>query len=121
MSVITLVHDFKRVIRVEGNALESFDQKKNLAQQIIEISQNNRDSRLVWIHVDYYEYLDMEFIMNYDMLPYEICSFAPEQMDYIPPEIGLVDQSVFVNVSKHVKYPTWIMSSISWTSISRFI
>ena len=112
MSVITVVHNFKRVISVEGNILESVSPKKNLTQQIIELSQKNRDSRLVWIHKDYYECVDMEFITNYDMLPSEICSFAPEQRDYIRPEIGLVDQSVFVNISKQVKYPTWIMSSI---------
>lgn len=110
MSVIIVVHDFKRVERVEGNILESVNPKQNLTQQIIELSQKNRDSRLVWIHKDYYECADIEFITNYDMLTHEICSFAPEQMDYIRPEIGLVDQSVFVNISKQVKYPTWIMT-----------
>ena len=69
MSVITVVHNFKRVISVEGNILESVSPKKNLTQQIIELSQKNRDSRLVWIHKDYYECVDMEFITNYDMLP----------------------------------------------------
>jgi len=112
MSVIIVVHDFKSVTRVEGSILTSVNPKKNLTQQIIELSQKNKDSRIVWIHKDYYECADMEFISNYDILPFEICSFAPKQMDYIPPEIGLVDQSVFVNVSKQVKYPTWIMSSI---------
>jgi GT2 family glycosyltransferase len=112
MSVIIVVHDFKRIVRVEGSILESVDPKNKLTQQIIELSQKNKDSRIVWVHKDYYQCADMEFIKNYEMLPYEICSFAPEQMDYIPPEIGLVDQSVFVNISKQVKYPTWIMSSI---------
>jgi len=112
MKTLVVVHDLSKALKIEGVQVDTSYFRMNLTDAIVNLSKKYSDFHVAWIHKDYYDQVNFEFLIHGEMFHPELWSFAPDKMDYIPSEIGLVDQSIFINVSKRVKYPTWIMSSI---------
>ncbi len=40
-----------------------------------------------------------------------MASYSISDNNYLPDQIGYVDQSIYIKVNKEVTYPTWLMSS----------
>jgi glycosyltransferase involved in cell wall biosynthesis len=72
-------------------------------------AKNNREGILVWCHQSQKKNLNIEGVRASFQLKNMMLSYSKNQ--YIPEQIGYVEDSPFLKINKGVKYPTWLMSS----------
>lgn len=110
--MIVIYHNNRCITRIVANneVVIAFDNKKSIANELMQIATQFPDSKLVWCHENVateinFDALSEVFHHNKIMLSYH------PKATYLGREIGYVEVSPFVNVNKKVSYPTWQMSS----------
>jgi glycosyltransferase involved in cell wall biosynthesis len=110
--MIIVYHKNDKVVKVESTGINL---RKpyigfHVGNAIMQIATVHPQEILVWCH------LDMEQELNLDMVPTLVrhkcvfISYNPYEHFYLGRRIGYVDESLFVNPLKNVRYPTWQMS-----------
>ncbi len=109
--MILLIHKDESVLEIidleTNQLLES--KLKFPAQVLFDLAQNNTKRILIWCHQSQKKYLNIEGVKSLFYLNNMMLSFSENQ--YLPEQIGYVEDSPFLKVNKDVKYPTWLMSS----------
>ena len=73
------------------------------------LANNYQERILVWCHDDLKEFINFEEIKTSFHLKNMMMSYSKRQ--YLPVQIGYVEDTPFLKVNKSVKYPTWLMNS----------
>lgn len=112
--MIVLVHDFHKIIKIEGiqeNEYKIVSQELSIAKMIYVLASYYPEEILVWCNESVYSSLNRAFIE--EAFPHNryMYSFNPVG-NYLPDAIGYVEESPFININKAVHYPTWQMSSV---------
>lgn len=84
--------------------------KQSIAQQLIQLAVSFPDQLIIW--VDDFCAKDVDYDNIPDLFEHKkiLLSYHPTS-NFLPSSIGYVDESLFINVYKSKKYPTWQMSS----------
>ena len=89
-----------------------FERKKTIAKSLYQLASQFPDEKIVWCHLEFKEYLDLELVhelFHHDKL---MLSFDKNGSNYFGNKIGYIeDDSPFIKLNKQVSYPTWQMSS----------
>lgn len=88
-----------------------FDYKGTIASSLQEIAKQFPEEKILWCHSAIKEHLDLEAIKTLFHHDKMMLSFSSHQDTFFDSKIGYVEESLFINVSKKVSYPTWQMSS----------
>lgn len=107
--MILIIHNTKDVKRVLLDEKELTVATSNVSAITFDLAQQYQEESIVWCNEMVYQYVDFNWIekQNNNRL---FLSFNPYG-NYLPKEIGFVEDSPFINVNKKVHYPTWQMSS----------
>jgi len=109
--MILLVHKDDLVVEIidlrTNQSLESTF--KPPAQALFNLAKHNKERILVWCHQSQRDYLNIEGFKTSFYLKNMMLSFSKNQ--YLPEQIGYVEDSPFLKINNNVKYPTWLMSS----------
>lgn len=89
-----------------------FDYQGTIAAGLQEIATQFPNKKILWCHLDVKEQLDLENIKTLFHHDKMMLSFSPQQHNFFDSTIGYVEESLFINVNKKVRYPTWQMSSL---------
>ena len=111
MNLLFVKHNFKQIIQVDGIKDASSYSASELAPGLITLAKMYPEFSIVWYHESMENQLNIDYLSSIDTQP-SLISYAPFGFDFMSSEIGLVDQSVFINVNKKVRYPTWLMSTL---------
>ena len=110
--MIILYHKYNKVHSIwdseSQSVIDTYKDERHL-NVLMDLAASNSDCILVWCHLDYKENLNTEWIRQSLHLKNRMVSFSPTS--YLPPQIGYVEDSPFINVNMAVTYPTWQMSS----------
>ena len=109
--MILLIHKDEVVVEIvdlQTNQLVS-NTIKSPIKALFKVAKNRKESILVWCHQSQKEYLNIEGIKTSFQIKNTMLSYSKNQ--YLPNQIGYVEDSPFLKVNKSVKYPTWLMSS----------
>ena len=112
--MIVLVHDFNKVIKIEGiheNEHKIVTHMSSIAKMIYELASNYPEEIIVWCNESYYSKLNRAFIENAFHHNRYMYSYNP-MGNFFSDAIGYVEESPFININKQVCYPTWQMSSV---------
>ncbi|GAA3613957.1 glycosyltransferase family A protein [Flavivirga amylovorans] len=109
--MILLVHKDNRVIEIiDLKTDKSIDfTNSNPVEALFHVAKNNIESILIWCHKSLKENLNINGIETSFHLKNMMLSYSTEQ--YVPEQIGYIEDSPFLKVNKRVKYPTWLMSN----------
>ena len=109
--MILLIHNNKQVVEVSD-----LDDNKSIVishlnpiEALFSLAEEYTDSILVWCHIEQKDNLNLKGLIDSFHLKNMMMSYSTQQ--YLPSQIGYVEDSPFLKVSKTVKYPTWLMSS----------
>ena len=109
--MILLIHKNEKVIEItdlgSNEALKSDYQKPLYA--LFDLANHYQDRILVWCHDSLKSNLNLEAVKSSFVLKNMLLSYSSK--NYIPEQIGYVEDSPFIKVNKKVKYPTWLASS----------
>lgn len=109
--MILLIHKSEAVVKIidlESN--QSINNSvKRVTNALFEIAEKYDDRIIVWCHKSQKENINLEGLKAAFYLKNMMLSYSKNQ--YLPLQIGYVEDSPFLKVNKRVKYPTWLMSS----------
>ena len=109
--MILLIHKSEAVVKIID--LETNQSINNSAKRVtnalFEIAEKYDDRIIVWCHKSQKENINLEGLKAAFYLKNMMLSYSKNQ--YLPLQIGYVEDSPFLKVNKRVKYPTWLMSS----------
>lgn len=112
--MIVLVHDFHKVIKIEGiheNEYNIVSQESSIAKTIYLLSSYYPNEIIVWCHESAYSILNRSFIEQ--AFPHNRYFYSYNPMgNFFLDALGYVEESPFININKQVCYPTWQMSSL---------
>ncbi|OIQ22710.1 glycosyltransferase family 2 protein [Lacinutrix sp. MedPE-SW] len=109
--MIILLHKKNKVVEV-------IDSNSNLTLEILEsnptkalfvLASKYNNSIICWAHYNYKNSINIKKIKSFFFNTNTIVSTGNK--NYLSNAIGYVEDSVFINVNKTVKYPTWLMHS----------
>jgi glycosyltransferase involved in cell wall biosynthesis len=109
--MILLVHNNNLVVEVlhlETNQIIDVTYKSP-TKELFKLAEQYHHSILVWCHVKQKDNLNIEGLKASFNLKNMMMSYSKNQ--YLPLQIGYVEDSPFLKVNTSVKYPTWLMSS----------
>ena len=109
--MILLIHKDEKVIKttdLDSNQSLSSESKKPL-HVLFDLANQYQNRILIWCHDSHQLSLNIEGIKSSFYLKNMMLSFSKKQ--YLPEQIGYIEDSPFLKVNKGVKYPTWLMSS----------
>ena len=110
--MILMIHQYDQVVSVRDlnnlKELSLVDTQVNKA--ICQLAKNFPDRWIIWVRQDYEQYLNLEALRDVFHHKGLIVSYAVASQ-YLPEQIGYVDQSCFIKVNREVCYPTWLMSA----------
>ena len=112
--MIVLVHDFNKVIKIEGiheNEHKIVTHQSSIAKMIYELASYYPEEIIVWCNESAYSILNRDFIEKAFPHNRYIYSYNPSG-NFFQDDIGYIEESPFINVNKEVRYPTWQMSSV---------
>lgn len=82
---------------------------KSPVHALFHLAEHNKEVILVWCHQFKRDYLNIKGVKSSFHLKNMMLSFS--KIQYLPEQIGYVEDSPFLKVNHNVKYPTWLMSS----------
>lgn len=86
-----------------------FNTSKNPSKALFILASKFKERILIWSHVSQKENINIKALEASFHLKNMMLSYSKNQ--YLPNQIGYVEDSPFLKVNKSVKYPTWFMSS----------
>ncbi|ULC60580.1 glycosyltransferase family 2 protein [Flaviramulus sp. BrNp1-15] len=109
--MILLIHQNETVVEIiDLETNQSIDKTiKSVTNALFDIAEKYREHILIWCHESKKGQLNFEGLNAAFYLKNMMLSYSENQ--YLPPQIGYVEDSPFLKVNKNVKYPTWHMSS----------
>ena len=110
--MILLVHRKEKVIKIvdcNSNKLLSSPFEKPL-HVLFDLANRFQNSLLIWCHESVEANVNFEAIKSSFKLKNTLLSYS--KTNYIPEQIGYVEDSPFIKVNTSVKYPTWLISSL---------
>ena len=109
--MILLIHDTHKVVQILDldTNIEMKISFQNPIDALLKIAKKHPERILIWCHESQKNNLNCEGIKASFYIKNIMYSFSKEQ--YLPLQIGYVEDSPFINVNKNVKYPTWLMST----------
>lgn len=109
--MIVVYHDNKRVISIWNRTNDSdiAISATRISTVFFQLANEFPEKLLVWSHIS--QKGNINFDVFGDVFHHKkiMASFSLE--NYLPENIGYVEESPFINVNKSVQYPTWRMSS----------
>ena len=109
--MIIIYHNNNELVQVVRNG-ENLDFPKFLmATALVRLAESYPQDWLIWCSEEVASYLNcdnLEKIFHHHKI---MASYTLAKQFYIPPAIGYVEESPFINVNKQVSYPTWLMSA----------
>lgn len=110
--MILVTHHKDRVVHIKNqSAIITGSNGDGLLLTILQLAKEHPDALLVWVEKDYHDVLNLAFFRKNDIPNNHLLSFNPG-LNYMSKDIGYVEETLFINVNKEVKYPTWLMSAI---------
>jgi len=108
--MIVLVHSKQKIVEIESEKINDKQSYfgKNLTDVFIDICNKYPEELIVWVTTSGVSFLNKEELKKCYNNKIQLNSFSLKSP--IPDTIGYVDQSIFININKKVKYPTWIMA-----------
>tara|TARA_R110002095_G_C4231642_1_gene238102 strand:- start:308 stop:1837 length:1530 start_codon:yes stop_codon:yes gene_type:complete len=109
--MILLIHKDEKVIKItdlDSNQSLSSDSQKPL-YVLFDLANQFQNRILIWCHDSLESNLNLEAVKASFVLKNTLLSYANE--DYMPEQIGYVEDSSFIKVNKNVKYSTWLVNS----------
>ena len=111
--MLIVYHCNNKVVEVMclANQKIKFDCAQTISAVLMELATVFPTEKIIWCNTAYKENLALDKI---DMLFYHsklMLSFSPQPDNFFDNAIGYVEESLFINVTKKVAYPTWQMSS----------
>ncbi len=109
--MILLIHKDEIVIEVvdlKTNQSIPCNNKKPI-KALLSLGSNYKTRILIWCHESLKDFLNIKAVKAAMYLKNTMLSYSGGQ--YLLEQIGYVEDSPFLKVNKHVRYPTWLMSS----------
>lgn len=109
--MIIITHHNDRVVKIENEtASVAAETGNSLLSTILGLAKEYPDAVLVWVAKEYREVLNLDYFRKNKNFENTLQSFNPSG-NYMSNDIGYVEETLFVNVNKEVKYATWLMSA----------
>ena len=111
--MIYVIHRNNHVLNILNGQFEiiSFEIETTIAKTLFSLAKTFPNELIIWCHKDYVNFINESRISDIFHHKLIIASYSASNTNYIPEEIGYVDQSVFIKINYDVSYPTWLMSS----------
>ncbi len=111
--MIYLVHENNEVVKVLGNDKSPITNRfnKSIINTLFQIAKDYPAELIIWCESKCLESINTKKIPEIFHHKCILASYTINDGNYIPNEIGYVDQSIYIKVNKEVSYPTWLMSS----------
>ncbi len=113
--MIVLIHNHQETVEVLDSNLipiTGLVHHKNIAKTFIDLAQNFPDVLLLWCHEDLKGAINAKALSEIFHHKRLLASFNPLNKDFMPEQIGYVEQSYYVKVNKKVTFPTWLCSPL---------
>ena len=110
--MILILHNNLQVVRARDLVEQvdiDFFHKNNVQEVLLSLAQSHKDEFLIWCREDLSTTLDMGALA--DIFHHKLIMASYSNDEYLPDEIGYIEESPFIKVKKDVSYPTWQMSS----------
>jgi glycosyltransferase involved in cell wall biosynthesis len=110
--VVILYHSHNKIQEVvtANNQKIDFDKNLTLSKGVHHLASQFPNKKIVWCHLDYKDNLNLKVIDAVFHHKNIMLSYHPGNHYFLDKRIGYVEESVFINVNKKVRYPTWQMS-----------
>jgi hypothetical protein len=108
--MIIITHHNDKVVQLENESVSVAGYKGHgLLKTVLRIAKEHPDTLLIWVAKEYRASLNLDYFRSNNIARNTLHSFSPET-NYMSNDIGYVEETLFINVNKNVKYPTWLMS-----------
>ena len=108
--MIIITHHNDKVVQLENESVSVAGHKGHgLLETVLRIAKEHPDTLLIWVTKEYRASLNLDYFRSNNLARNTLHSFSPET-NYMSNDIGYVEETLFINVNKNVKYPTWLMS-----------
>lgn len=112
--MILIVHNgcaVEEAYFVENNTSIAFNSNESIIAVLKSISERFPDALLLWVKKEYKTLIDFDQISTIFHHKCIMVSYSLSGNYCIAPQIGYVEQTPYTNISRDVKYSTWLMSS----------
>lgn len=111
--MIILYHNKSKITEVVSTETSDFSKEINrsVASVLLDFADQFEDEILVWCHENQRNNLNIEGIESLFHHKKVLFSFNPALKNYFDRELGYVENSPFIKISKDVRYVTWQTSS----------
>ncbi|RTY92251.1 glycosyltransferase family 2 protein [Flavobacterium sp. GT3R68] len=110
--MIVAYHSDNKIIEVQSSAQNiDFDANQSIAVVLQRLAVQFPEEIIAWCHIEYKPNLNIEAISSLFHHNKMLLSYNPNG-NFLNDALGYVEDSLFVNVKKDVRYATWQMSSI---------
>ena len=110
--MIIITHHNDKVVQLENESVSVAGHKGHgILETVLRIAKEHPDTLLIWVAKEYRASLNLDYFRSNNIARNTLHSFSPET-NYMSNDIGYVEETLFINVNKNVKYPTWLMSAI---------
>ena len=111
--MIVFYHNKYKITKIVSTETDNFpnDIKRNIVPVLLDFADKFKDEILVWCHESGKGNLNIAEIENLFHHKKLLFSYNPTSENYFDSRLGYVEDSLYININKEVKYPTWQMSS----------
>ena len=112
--MIKIIHDDNNVIKVLRNEIPldiTTHKNKSITTSLLIIAKNYPNALIIWCHKDYQNNINEQSLISIFHHKKILASYNPQNIEYLPRQIGYVEYSYYLKIKKDVTYPTWQMSS----------
>jgi hypothetical protein len=111
--MIYLVHKNSEVLKIIDGQLNEivFPIQACITATLFDLAEKFPEELIVWcyeLYVANINHSELDVIFHHKRI---LATFSVNNKYYIPNEVCYIDQSIFINVKREVRYPTWLMSS----------
>lgn len=111
--MILLLHENNKALQVLDANMQPLDIRlgASIAHTLLGLAKAHPHAVIVWCNKAYLEYVNLAALPDIFHHQLIMASFSVSGQNFVPKSIGFVDPSVFLNVKREQRYPTWLMSS----------
>ena len=111
--MIVFYHNKYKITKIVSTETDNFpnDIKRNIVPVLLDFADKFKDEILVWCHESGKGNLNIAEIENLFHHKKLLFSYNPTSENYFDSRLGYVEDSLYININKEVKFPTWQMSS----------
>ena len=111
--MIVLYHKNNKVLEIwNSDSLQNISSNESrISKQLFAIAEKYPKELIVWCKQDFKKQLNIQELKSIFHHSKIMASYSVAKMSCLPPQIGYVEDSPFINVKYDNSYPTWLMSS----------